>query len=107
MMLKHIYLLLCVVGTILPYSQFIPFFAEHGADLSLFIGGAFANTASSGIAFDALITGIAVMVFIYFEGKKLGMKMLWLPIAAIFAVGMSLGLPMFLYMREVALEKNS
>ncbi len=103
---KHIYLLLCVIGTILPYSQFIPFFAEHGLDLSLFVGSAFVNYASSGIAFDAIVTGLAVIALILVEGRRLGMKNLWLPIASIFTVGMSLGLPLFLYMREDALEKS-
>jgi hypothetical protein len=27
---KHLYLGLCLAGTILPYSQFIPFLREHG-----------------------------------------------------------------------------
>jgi len=106
MRLSHIYLLLCVIGTILPYSQFIPFFAENGLDLIMFTGMVFANYASSGVAFDALITGLVVILFILVEGKKMKMKNLWIPILAIFAVGMSLGLPLFLYMREKAKESR-
>jgi len=92
--------MLCLVGTILPYSQFIPFFMEYGLDLSLFVAGVFSNYASSGIAFDALVTGISVIFFIYTEGTKLKMKNLYLPVLSLFAVGMSLALPLFLYMRE-------
>lgn len=105
MKLKHLYLALCVVGTLLPYSQFIPFFAENGLDISLFVGGVFANYASSGIAFDALVTGLAVIAFIIVEGRRFKMDKLYLPIASIFLVGMSLGLPLFLYMREDALNR--
>ncbi len=36
---KTLYLLLCAVGTALPYSQFIPFLREHGPDAQLFLGG--------------------------------------------------------------------
>ena len=36
------------------------------------------------------------------EGRRLGMKHLWLPVAANLTVGVSLGLPLFLYMREMA-----
>lgn len=33
-MKKLLYLTLCLTGTILPYSQFIPFLREHRLDLS-------------------------------------------------------------------------
>lgn len=33
---KTVYLGLSVAGTILPYSQFIPFLRDHGVDLQLF-----------------------------------------------------------------------
>ncbi len=32
---KSLYLLLCIAGTVLPYSQFLPFVQEHGVDLRL------------------------------------------------------------------------
>lgn len=69
-------------------------------DITLFVSGAFANYATSGIEFDAMVTGLAVIVFILHEGRRLGMERLWLPIAAIFAVGLFLGLPLFLLMME-------
>ncbi len=36
-----------------------------------------------------------------------GVKHLWAPIAANLAVGVSLGLPLFLYMREQRLERSA
>src|SRR5260370_36647041 len=38
------------------------------------------------------------------EGKRLGMRLLWLPILGLCTVGVSFGLPLFLYLRERALE---
>jgi hypothetical protein len=35
-MLQTTYLILCILGTVLPYSQFGPFLIEHGFDLGLF-----------------------------------------------------------------------
>jgi hypothetical protein len=107
MEMKHLYAVLCVLGTILPYSQFLPFFMENGMDLPLFVAEVFANNAASGIAFDALVTGLVVIAFMLVEGRRLKMGRLWLPILSIFAVGMSLGLPLFLYMRENALEREA
>lgn len=37
------------------------------------------------------------------EGRRAGVRHLWAPIAANLAVGVSLGLPLFLYMREARL----
>jgi Protein of unknown function DUF2834 len=34
------------------------------------------------------------------DGQRAGMRGLWAPIAANLAVGVSLGFPLFLYMRE-------
>ena len=38
------------------------------------------------------------------EGKRLGMRLLWLPILGLCAVGVSFGFPLFLYLRERVLE---
>ena len=43
--------------------------------------------------------------FIQTEGKRLGMGLLWLPTSAVFLVGVSLGLPLFLYLRQVHLDR--
>ena len=43
MKLSSVYLGLCVLGTMLPYSQFIPFLREHGLNIGLFVEQLFAN----------------------------------------------------------------
>ena len=40
------------------------------------------------------------------EGRGARVKQLWIPIAANLAVGVSLGLPLFLYMREIRLGER-
>jgi len=35
------------------------------------------------------------------------MGSLWLPVVAVFAVGVSLGLPLFLYLRQAHLDRNA
>jgi hypothetical protein len=37
---------------------------------------------------------------VYFEGRRARVKALWAPIVASLLVGVSLGLPLFLYLRE-------
>jgi len=45
--------------------------------------------------------------FIRAEGARLKMSRLWLPIVSVLFVGVSLGLPLFLYLRESELERRA
>jgi hypothetical protein len=101
---KNIYLFLCVLGAVLPYSQFIPWIIEHGPDVGLLIRQLFANKISAFFGLDVLVSAVVLLMFIRVEGRRLGMRLLWLPIAGVFAIGASFGLPLFLYLRERALE---
>jgi hypothetical protein len=97
---KHLYLLLCLAGTILPYWFLTPFLREHGLDLRLIAEQLFANRISSFFAMDVIVTTVCLWVFIYFEGRKLRVKHLWAPVLASLTVGVSLALPLFLFLRE-------
>lgn len=97
---KSLYLGLCVIGTVLPYSQFIPFLQQHSLDLRLFIEQLFANRISSFFALDVIVSSVVLWVMVIVEGRRGGMTRLWAPILANVVVGVSLGLPLFLYMRE-------
>ncbi len=54
--MKNVYLLLAVLGAVVPYAFFIPFMGTHGVDLMAFVGGLFANGAAGGFTADLLIT---------------------------------------------------
>jgi hypothetical protein len=98
---KNAYLGLGVAGTVLAWAAFLPFVAVHGLDLGLFIDQLFATPVSAFFGWDVIVSSFALWAFVFFEGRRLGMKHLWAPIVANVAVGVSLGLPLFLYMREV------
>ncbi|WP_265182188.1 DUF2834 domain-containing protein [Geomicrobium sp. JCM 19055] len=55
---------------------------------------------------DVIISIIVVIGFIIYEGKRKGMRHLWIPIIASLTVGVSLALPLFLLFRQVHLEKQ-
>jgi len=101
---KSIYLALCVAGTVLPYAQFLPFLREHGLDLRLFFEQLFANRISAFFALDVIVSALVLWVLVLVEGRRAGVRHLWAPIAASLAVGVSLGLPLFLYQRERRIE---
>lgn len=105
-MLQGLYLLLCVLGTVLPYSQFIPFLLEHGLNVTLFFEQLFANRISAFFGMDVLVSSLVLWVFVYWEGRRLKMQQLWIYVAANLLVGVSLGLPLFLWVRQRRLERS-
>jgi hypothetical protein len=104
---KRFYLALCVIGFLLPYWQFVPWVAEHGLNLPLLVRDLFVNRISSFFGLDVLVSAVVLWVFIAAEGSHLGMRRLWLPIVATCVVGVSLGLPLFLYLRQVRLDRTA
>ncbi|NMG10718.1 DUF2834 domain-containing protein [Brasilonema sp. UFV-L1] len=106
-MLKIIYFILCILGTVLPYSQFVPFLLEHGLDVNLFLEELFVNRISAFFGMDVIVSSFVLWVFVYWEGSRLGMKNLWIYIASNLLVGVSLGLPLFLFIREHKLEETA
>ena len=103
---KSLYLVLCVAGAAFPYSQFVPFLREHGLDLRLFFEQLFSNRIGSFFAWDVIVSSVVLWVFVLVDGRRAGVKHLWAPIAANLAVGVSLGLPLFLYLREAGVSRS-
>lgn len=101
---KTVYLLFCILGVVLPYSQFVPWVLGNGLHMRLFFQELFANRIGGFFGMDVLVSAVVLIFFLLREGKRLGVRHLWLPIVGVLAVGVSLGLPLFLYLREQALE---
>jgi Terpene cyclase DEP1 len=104
---KTIYLALCFVGAILPYWKFIPWLFEHGFRPALFWQELFANRISGFFAMDVFVSAIVFIVFTRVESVRLSIRGRWIAVLAVLTVGVSLGLPLFLYMREMKLERDS
>jgi Terpene cyclase DEP1 len=95
-----VYLLLALIGAIVPYARFVPWVAQHGLDPRLFVTELFSTRIGGFFGLDVLIAAVVLIVFIRREGARLQMKLLWLPIAATCLIGVSCGLPLFLFLRE-------
>jgi hypothetical protein len=108
MKLRNVYLVLCVVGVVLPYWQFVPWVAANGLDMPLFFRQFFANRIGAFFGMDVLASAVTLLVFTRAESPRLGLGAgaRWLPLAAVLTVGVSLGLPLFLYLRELRLEQE-
>jgi hypothetical protein len=104
---KHLYLALCVAGIVLPYSQFIPYVVQNGLHLRQIFNQLFSNRIGGFFGWDVMVSSLVLWVLIRVESRRAGVKHRWAPIAALLTVGVSLGLPLFLYMREQRLESSS
>ena len=98
--MKWLYLIGAIVGTILPVSQLVPFLTAHGLDVALFVRQLFANHVSAFFGMDVIVSSLVLCVFVFCEGRRRGMKHLWLYVLCNLAVGVSLALPLFLFFRE-------
>jgi len=103
---KTIYLMLSVVGAFVPYSEFIPWLAENGLNGRLFLQHLFVNRISTFFAFDVIISAVVLLRFAVVESARLRIRNRWVIVLGTLLVGVSFGLPLFLYLRERQLEQD-
>jgi uncharacterized protein DUF2834 len=104
---KAAYLALAVLGAVLPYWKFVAWLAEHGLSSALFFQELFVNRISTFFAMDVIVSAVVLIRFIRVESFRLDIRKWWIPVAGTLAVGVSFGLPLFLYMRERKLEASA
>jgi lysylphosphatidylglycerol synthetase-like protein (DUF2156 family) len=102
--MQWLFLIAAVLGTVLPFSHLVPFVATHGLDLPLFFSQLFQTNVSAFFALDVFVSALALWLFVYTEGRQRRMKNLWAYVLCTLLVGVSLGLPLFLFFRERKLQ---
>ncbi len=99
-MLRLVYLGLAVIGAILPMRYFLAWFGDNGFDLNGMVVAWHANDASSGLVWDLTIAAVALTVWILAEVWSGRVKRIaLLSVAATFGIGVSCGLPLYLFFR--------
>ncbi len=66
----------------------------------------FANRISTFFVADVVVSAIVLIAFMRTERKRRPLRHAWAPIVALLTVGVSLALPLFLYLREAELESR-
>jgi Terpene cyclase DEP1 len=54
---------------------------------------------------DVLVSALVLVVSMCIESARLNIRRRWLPVLAMLTVGVSLGFPMFLYLRALSMEQ--
>ena len=99
-MIRYVYLALAVWGAIHPMYYFVQWFQAEGWDVMAMVDAWHVNAATSGLVWDLTIAAIALTVFIVSE---VSVRRNWIALIAIpatFGVGVSFGLPLYLFLRS-------
>ncbi|MFE2289920.1 DUF2834 domain-containing protein [Streptomyces sp. NPDC059452] len=102
--LEALYAVLLIAGIALPYAQAIPWLAEHGLDLPRLIDEIFATRISSFFGWDVIVAVLVLLTAVTVDTRLAkGQKVL----AALGALlGASVGLPLYLLLRQRNLRKR-
>ena len=97
---KNIYLVLAIVGALVPYFYFVQHFSDAGFGLADFVAAVFANPAAGGFTADLLISSLVFWIAMFQRrGVGKGPKPLLFIILNI-TIGLSCALPAYLYANE-------
>jgi hypothetical protein len=94
------YLVLAIIGALIPYAAFVPWLLQNGVDIPQFYIEAIANPISIFAWLDVMVAAITLLVFIAHDGQKNQVKWRFIAIVGTLSVGVSCGLPLYLYLRE-------
>jgi len=98
--IRIVYLVLAVIGIVLPWSYFASWFAEHGWDLAAMVEAWNVNDATTGLVYDLTVAYAALVVWVVYESVQTR-RWIYIPLIAGLgvAVGVSLALPLYLFLR--------
>jgi len=98
--LQIVYLLLAIVGAVIPYAFFIQHFYESGFDIGRFVFNLFAFPVSGGFTVDLLISSFVFWIAIFDRHNRGVGPAPWLFVALNLTIGLSCALPAYLYVNE-------
>lgn len=102
--IERLLLALTVVGFVVPNVFVGLYVVDEGADLGAYFSLWTASIPSTQLLLDLVIATSAFFIWAAVEGPRAQVKRWWLCIPASLLVGVCFGLPLFLLMRERALN---
>ena len=94
------YFVLTLLGILLPYGALVPWLFNNGLDITRLVSDATANSISIFAWLDVFIAGVALIGFILVDGQRHNVKYRYFAVLGTLTVGVSFGLPMYLYFKE-------
>ena len=98
--LRLIYLGLAIWGAVHPMMWFVRWFQAEGWDIMAMVDAWHANMATTGLVWDLTIAAVTLTVFVISEVAVRRNWIALLAIPATFCIGVSCGLPLYLFLRS-------
>ncbi len=100
--MRWVYLALAAWGAVHPMYWFIRYMTETGTGLSGLIDAWYVNASTTGLTWDLTIAAVALTVWVVAEtwARKAWVNLIAIP--ATFCIGVSCGLPLYLFLRTRA-----
>jgi hypothetical protein len=100
--MKIVWLAFAVWGTIHPMYYFVSWFQENGWSIMAMVDAWHVNDATSGLVWDLTVAAAALTVWVIVESIQQKNWKGLLAIPATFCIGVSCGLPLYLFLRSSA-----
>ncbi len=104
MYLRYIWLGLAIWGAIHPMWYFASYMVDNGVGLIGLVDAWYVNASTTGLTWDLTIAAITLTVWIVAEVAVRRNWMALIAIPATFGIGVSCGLPLYLYLRSRPVE---
>jgi hypothetical protein len=98
--MKRLYLVLAIVGAVMPYFFFGQYIISNGVDLPGFVSALFATPPASGFTSDLLITSFVFWAMMLYERKQGKGPSPIIFIVLNLLIGLSCAFPAYLYARS-------
>lgn len=105
--MRFVWLALAIWGAIHPMYYFIQWFQTEGWDLMGMVDAWHVNAAGSGLVWDLTIAAVTLTVWIIVEAVQTRAWVRLIAIPATFCIGVSCGLPLYLYLRSQGSQANA
>ncbi|MFW2589642.1 DUF2834 domain-containing protein [Sagittula sp. SSi028] len=99
-MLRALWLALAVWGAVHPMYYFLSYLSDNGWSLSALIDAWYVNASTTGLTWDLTIAAITLTLWVLAEVAVRRNWIALLAIPATFCIGVSCGLPLYLWLRS-------
>ena len=106
--LTIVYALLALAALVATWTHNLAYLAEPGPrGISDFMRDAYANHAAASLSSDVLLVAVAAGIFMVVEGRRVGVRHVWVYLVLSALVAVSVMFPLFLIARERRLRTDA
>lgn len=101
-----VFLVIAIWGAIHPMWYFTRWFGENGWNLMAMVDAWHVNDATSGLVWDLTVAAVALTIWVLVETFQTRQWRRLLAVPATFCIGVSCGLPLYLFFRLSAAQRG-